>query len=81
MQYKKIKFQKQNFYFKATEELVFIASFKNIKKLNDSKIENFILKIINSFYQLYPQKMEDYDSFSKNSDFYDFIDALEELVR
>lgn len=78
---KKIKFQNRKLYFKVTEELVFITSIKNIKKLNDSKIETLISKIISNFYHLYSQKMVDQKCFSKISDFHGFIDTLEELER
>ncbi len=78
---KKIKFQNQKFFFKATEKHVFIVSTNNLKKINDSKIENFIIKIAEKFYRLSSQNERDQDNFSKVTDFQAFVDDIEELER
>jgi len=78
---KKIKFQKQKFYFKVTEEHMFIVSTNLLKKSLESKIEDFFLKIIEKFYQTYPRKKEDKKKLSTILNFSDFINAIEELER
>ena len=76
-----IHFQGCRLYFKATKEFVFIICINNAHKLSDSKIDKLFLKIIDSFYQNYFQKIKYQDIFPKKSEFYDFIELLEELVR
>lgn len=78
---KKIHFQGRRLYFKATEELVFIASVKNTNKTSDSKIDRLLSKIIDRFNHKYSQKINILNDFSIKSDFYGFIDTLEGLVR
>ncbi|MFX1383458.1 MAG: hypothetical protein ACFFBP_13535 [Promethearchaeota archaeon] len=78
---KKIHFQGFRFYFKATKKFVFITNIKDNKKLSDSKIDKLLLKIIEKFSQRFQQKNDFLNDFSDNSDYYNFIDTLEELVR
>lgn len=78
---KKIKFQNQMFYFRVTDLHMFIVSTNLLKKSNDSKMEQFILKIIKKFQQTYSCKEEDKEMLSNILDFNDFIDAIEELEK
>ena len=78
---KKIKFQKQKFYFRVTEEHMFIVSSDILKKSYESKIEHFFLKIIEKFYQIYSCEKKDEETMSNNLDFNEFIAAIEELER